>query len=332
MIGRKILANCFLFMAVGMGIYAGFELMNYALLKKDDGFVQSLEYFEQVSNSQGLVLGDSHPAYDIDPEALGEGWHNFSYPGENLVMTYFKLKYALAKGHRPSYVVLPLDLHSFSVYRSIGTDYSNALSFTTSEELRKVVGFQAWAKSVIKSYLPLTSTFNRQQFLEYGIKRLKSCVFGEKEVLKKFTVSKRGHLESHQKGFVEMSLGERDKVATARYSEQMKPPLLSPLLVEYFLKIIALCKERDILLVGVRYPLSGPYYEHVRTNPDISDVVRLYQSSGGNFLIMKDYSQLYLDRDEYFNDADHLNVRGSAEFSKLLASELAGNSLLRVPL
>lgn len=320
--------ECLLFVAVGLVGYVCLEGVNYLAVRSGDGFGRSVEYYLKAGRIDGLVLGDSHPAYDIDPALLGPRWHNFAYPGENWVMSYFKLKYVLDQGQRPSYVVLPLDYHSFSFYRLNGADYSNYLDLDQSGELRKAIGIKAVVKGVAKAYLPLTSSFNRQQLVEYVMKRLKGGVVRDSASLRSFAVSPNGHLVSLRSGFSTKSSEERTSLARARYREQMKSPLVNPMLVEYFRRILALCEDHDILIIGIRFPLSEPYAKLIEAHEEVKLVEEVYARERSRFAMIQNYEKRFLGRVSYFNDADHLNAEGSGELSRELGKNILPPSVL----
>lgn len=273
---KRQAVSCLVFVTCGLAGYASLEGINYVAVRVEDGFIQSVNSYRQVGAIRGLIVGDSHPAYDIDPAALGIGWHNFAYPGENLIMTYMKLKYVLDQGQRPTCLILSLDYHNLSSYRINGADYSNYLEFDTARTMRETIGLKAWSRSLAKKHLPLLSSFNRRQFVEYLMKRLRMLKMGESGVSRTFTILPNGQLVSLRDGLTTKSLDERVELAAGRYQEQMKTPLVTPVLVEYFRKILTLCEDRGISIIGVQFPLSGSYMELLRTNPDMDQVDQVY--------------------------------------------------------
>ncbi len=132
------------------------------------------------------------------------------------MMAYFKLKYVLEQGHRPEYLVLPLDYHSFSSYWINGVDYYNDLSPVRHGELRDVIGLNVWVMSMVKKHLPLTSSFNRRQFVWYMVKRVSGVWAGNYSVSRTYVIFPHGQFISLREGFA--TKGARETRGIGRWA------------------------------------------------------------------------------------------------------------------
>ncbi|MHB8481157.1 MAG: hypothetical protein ACYDBV_00240 [Nitrospiria bacterium] len=275
-------------------------------------------------------MGDSHPAYGVDPEYLSDDFYNFSYPSENLIMTYLKLKYAVGEKKEIKYIVLPLDFHIFSDYRRNGSDYSRYFLLSSINKIYQIVGIRDILKSVLKYYLPLSSYYNRQQFIEYLFRKLKIVLshHSDNKVSKNISISEYGHITSPG-NYNNLSDQEKSQEVSSRIKEQMKRPLDDRLLSFYFEKILIYCKDNGIKVIGIRYPVSKEYYSSLPMS-ELVQVSKEMEKQTPYFFFIKDYSHLYFQNPDYFANSDHLNNNGSLNFAKVLRSDFLSHGVLSV--
>lgn len=93
--------------------------------------------------------------------------------------------------------------------------------------------------------------------------------------------------------------------------------------------ILRLCREHDIRIVLVRFPLSAAYWRQMdsflRTDEWEAKVSNLLADED---IVLLDHHDLYSDREDLFMDPDHLNMTGVQEFSSLVARELRDQGVL----
>lgn len=313
------LGKSVLFVATFCLIYGALELANFYLVGRYDNFSASLEHFAQTTEVKGLILGDSHAAYGVNPEYLPAGWFNLSYPSDNMVMTYLKLKYALSERPGIRFVIIPVDFHIFSAYRADGADYSKYYSLASVTEIYEIVGVADSLRSLLKRYFPLLSYYNRAQFVEYLFARLTkpNDHGGGTAPAKKTLITRYGHLRSPDGEYVSLSESERVTTAKERVKEQMKAPLVTPLMVRYFDEVLRLCRSSGIRLIGVRYPVSKEYYSLLPAE-EFASVLAEFERRESDFAMVADYTRIYEEDPEVFLNADHLNASGSLAFTRVL--------------
>ena len=75
--------------------------------------------------------------------------------------------------------------------------------------------------------------------------------------------------------------------------------------------------ENDVEVVGIRFPLSAVFIEEIKDTP-------LDTKKAASKLDLKvyDYKYLYVDRDAFFKDQDHLNNAGVEDFIIRLSKDV----------
>ena len=110
---------------------------------------------------------------------------------------------------------------------------------------------------------------------------------------------------------------EQNISAQSRFIEQFNYENKSEQLTETLIRIIELCKENNIEIIGIQFPLSEVYFAKIGD-----------KSFGANAIFMKnqlkvyDYRELFFKHDDFFMNQDHLNEIGSKEFVKILSKKL----------
>jgi len=259
-----------------------------------------------------LVLGDSQPRTSVDPDIL-ENSYIYAFPGENYIQTYYKLKYFLEKeGLDFKLILLPIDLHSFSSFKTdrIG-DHSFWKRYIDYIELGKVKG----------------------DLLDYLLFRLEGefAYLGGIDATLEYIRSYPVKLET-DRGFrgwkgvlTDKTENEIRQLAKQRAEHHFAGyDYLDKDLFAYFLRTLDLCKQHNIPIVLVRYPITQLYYTEAAA---LIPVDRLYEQiyagldDFGEIPIL-DYHDLYWDRPELFMDPNHLNVTGAKQFTTLLREDL----------
>lgn len=271
------------------------------------------QFNNQRENVHILIAGDSHPRSDVYPPEL-DGSFVVATGGENIVHTYYRLKKYIEEGMEIDLVILPIDLHSFSSFR---TDRIDDVYF--------------WKKCV--DYLEIGRAKHKPG--KYGFYRLKgefSYIGGINQTIKllniyceceEFEVITDGHFAGQQ-DFSEVN----DPVYMAKL--RVKSHLrnfdpVDPFLKSYFIKTLQLLQNNHVKVVLVRYPISNPYYRIANQVIDVDtfnrEIELMIKNHGFDFPIL-DYHDIYWRQKEMFNDADHLNVYGAKEFTKVLRKDL----------
>ncbi len=275
---------------------------NYAVLAQLESFADSLDI---------LVLGDSHAGNGLDPRLLPGGF-NWASGGESYLANYFRLKSLLERGVRPETVVLPLDLHSLSSLRSEqipqGASWRRVISHS---ELREAFGIRypmVFARGLL----------GRAPYVAKGTDLVRESL--RPTVPKVF----RGYTPQGSALFSE----DRGQESLARIRAEAHLLGQEPITEEmrYFLrKILILCDDRGIRLVLIRFPVTREYFQvaSALVPPDayyqaIAVLVSAYPSA-----LTLDHHDTYWGRNELFQDPNHLNAEGAAQFTALIRDELS---------
>jgi hypothetical protein len=103
--------------------------VHYMILSRRDNVTRQLAIFAS-ARPEFLILGDSHPAMNVDMRTLGPRYATLAYPQENWREIFLKARYALAAKSGVRGVVIPADLHMFAAYRAEESGMTNSMRFT----------------------------------------------------------------------------------------------------------------------------------------------------------------------------------------------------------
>jgi hypothetical protein len=96
-------------------------------------------------------------------------------------------------------------------------------------------------------------------------------------------------------------------------------------LVLYYKKVISLCKERDIDLILMKYPLHRNYLIQSRKFiPDVEEHYdKVYEKIGiGEDQKIFDYQTIFPKEDHLFFNSDHMNIDGSILLSRKVRDDI----------
>jgi len=287
-------------------------LNRYFIRHLSRNFLIHKSFVIQRENIELLFLGDSHFMCAINPQSLGPKAFSLSFPAASYIQSYYMLNYHMDRMPRLRLVVLPLDLHSFSSFRSDHIDTPTFWNnFIDYRSLIKVKGLR-----VLRNKLTLTianegagrTAFitNLFDFIWHG-----RCDIG--------TIQQRLPVKTYP------ALNEEKALRKARSHFDSHTVFDEDILL-YFKKILKLCRNADIAVVTVQTPVSKPYFTEARKHVSPQMIrQKIAQDPTCRNLISGnlDYLQNYLDRDDLFiADGDHLNEKGRGIFSQPFCSDI----------
>jgi hypothetical protein len=244
-----------------------------------------------LADSHGSVLGSC-----LETAAI----YNFSFQSDSYQDMYRKLAFLDRKTNIKK-VFLTVDRHKLSKYSDDGNNERSiffiSLQDSISEPLNVIV------EKYIKRYFVFVSSRSRGIYRNYFLKG--------HDTVKQQDLNRWKRLDKQKQ--VEES---KIRIAKQFASQDISKKSLSNLI-----KIIKLCKIKNIELVGVKFPLSEMYIKELKDNNYGADKIFLE-----NNLEIHDYSQVYKHKDEYFRDQDHLNTLGGEEFCELFFRDIQKNS------
>lgn len=200
---------------------------------------------------------------------------------------------------------LCVDNHTLSMYRQSWTNRARSIYFSDFKHYTDYYSL-SFRDYFLKKYLyfrfPLFDTSHSKVLKE----KIASMLRGEKP----------GNYDTYD--FGEVSVERRVERSRQRISTQFpEDDQPSDLLTDCLYEIICLCESEDIVLVGVKFPLTKEFFDELGSKSYRADSI-----FKAHHLPVLDYSRAYLDSISYFRDQDHLNHMGSEKFVRLMESDL----------
>jgi len=261
-------------------------------LATDDGYLQRVR--NAAPDTLGIVLADSHGTRLDDKALAASGIANLSAGSDSYDDMLNKLRYAM--DHYPlKLVVISADGHGMSRYRE----------FTNNGDNSGLLVGGSGLLAAAHRYLPIIDARRRDLFkgsLSASIGRL---------------LSSKAKVASSSPSLAWKDKPNRSELASRRAGTQFSFSEPSTVLRDTLLEIVALCKARGITLVGLKFPLSGDYLKAIAGKDYGADAA--LKSAG---VAVLDHESRYRERDELFEDQDHLNTSGGSIFTRLLLDEL----------
>jgi hypothetical protein len=281
---KKFIVNVVLFGLLLLLINVVFYLVAYNRYYKD--------YEQYDLNYDSYLFADSHGT-PIGNQLEKYGIYNFSAASDSYFDMLIKIKY-LIKHTNIERIFITVDDHTLSPYRENANNLERSSYFIISEDYSNVlkgIGIK------LDKFLVL---------LNPGIRGIVRSYFQSMVLTTK--VSKNWNLLTPE---------EQNISAQSRFIEQFNYENKSEQLTETLIRIIELCKENNIEIIGIQFPLSEVYFAKIGD-----------KSFGANAIFMKnqlkvyDYRELFFKHDDFFMNQDHLNEIGSKEFVKSYLTEL----------
>jgi len=242
------------------------------------------------ADSHGLPLKNYTEKYNA---------FNFSAGSESYFDIKRKITYLIDNNYIIKKVYLSIDNHTLSKYRENSNNSDRSVFYETKKDFDNYfsylknryliyngVIFQPKIRSIFKLFL-----------------YKKTISFLKKEIPENLV----------EKNWKDLSNSEKDKSSKARYLIQFPTKNNSQLLSNTLIEIIKLSKEHNFNLIGIKFPLSRSYIETLNNSNYGADKIFLK-----NNLPILDYEDLFINKDEFFENQDHLNAPGGEQFSKTL--------------
>ena len=287
----------FAFLALLVNILAFHFLAEPVLYK---GYVLSGQHLREQSN---FMMGDSHAGVICQQDLSSVNICNFAFDSESYFDVYNKLHY-LTENHAVDTLYLCVDNHTLSMYRQSWTNRSRSILFSDFKhytDYYRSDRLNYFLKKHIYFRFPLFDTSHSRILKD----KIASMLRGEKpRTYENFD-------------FSEVPVEKRLERSRQRISIQYPEERASDLLISCLNEIIAHCESEEIVLVGVKFPLTREFYQELGDRSYKAD--SLFTARG---LLVLDYSRVFLDSISYFRDQDHLNNRGSEKFVSLLEADI----------
>jgi len=250
------------------------------------------DYEKYDLNYNSYLFADSHGT-PIGTQLEKYGIYNFSAASDSYFDMLIKIKY-LIKHTNLERIFITVDDHTLSPYRENTNNLERSSYFIISEDYSNVfkgIGIK------LDKFLVL---------LNPGIRGIIRSYFQSMVLTTKVSIN-----------WNLLTPEEQNISAQSRFIEQFNYENKSEQLTETLIRIIELCKENNIEIIGIQFPLSEVYFAKIGD-----------KSFGANAIFMKnqlkvyDYRELFFKHDDFFMNQDHLNEIGSKEFVKSYLTEL----------
>ena len=94
----------------------------------------------------------------------------------------------------------------------------------------------------------------------------------------------------------------------------------SKLIQNCFLQIISYCKQNDIQLIALKFPITKIYYDKIKKMGFFPKELMIK-----NNIEFYDYTDIYFDNDSLFYNHNHLNELGAKKFNEILKVDFFSN-------
>lgn len=301
---RKFILLISLITIVHMVLYVVF----IRLFNENDELSIQINTYKKVTNAKLLLLGDSHVARSIDVSQIDSSY-SLAYFGENNMMNYYKLKYCLMNNfEKPRYIILPCDIITYS------TGFNKFLT----------------NKYFYYSLIPFSEVSNLSNntiFLYYDYLKIKLIPYTEwRYALNRMDLDRQK--KSNNK-FSDKSIKEQEIDAKKFIQDEIlicgdKNNLYDKNSLNYLQKTILLCKDNNIKLVFIKFPLTYNIFNEIKFHVDSTYILNRPSEKIINQqrIPILDFENLFINHNELFFDSHHLNLNGRMKFTEIFKQKL----------
>ncbi len=270
--------------------------------------------FDNLDSLNVLILGDSHSQAAVNPDFIPDAF-NFSADGESYIQTLYKSVSILEPNELGvDVVIVPLDLHSFSSFRTERVnDPLYWRIYMDFGDLAGRVGFLTTFSIFVDSWIiPYVGNL---QLAGLDLDKLT----GNQSMQKLFL-----GFQPMNYSFGAISHTEREAYAQRIVAHHFEgSQALDERLLFSLLDIVDFCLSNDIEVVLISYPVSDEYLKQAECIISREEMVySINNRLNENDVHYLDYSRLFSGSSKFFADSDHLNTMGARVLTCRLADDL----------
>jgi|GEM_PF-577113 len=247
-----------------------------------------------------FLLADSH-GKPLENYLEKYGVYNFSAGGDSYFDMKRKLKYLIRKTEVDA-IIITVDDHTLSQYRERLNNLGGSGYFTNISDFDNFYEFIK--NNLFERYIVLINPKVTGIVKIHLKSKFKSILLGP---------SKN---ENHNE-FSKLTHNEQMKRSKERAQVQFPSLHYSEELVSELNDIIEICKMHDIILVGIKFPLSRLYINEIEGKSYNADNIFMDES-----LTIFDFKKIFIKNDNLFSDEDHLNEIGAKKFVNILIDRI----------
>ncbi|MBN2790193.1 MAG: hypothetical protein JXR69_08380 [Candidatus Delongbacteria bacterium] len=259
----------------------------------DRYYFKPYENIEKInSNDTVFILADSHGG-PLKQNLREFGVYNFSIGSDSYFDIYRKIVY-LKKHSNIKKVIITADDHTLSIYRERLNNKDRSVHFLeiSDSDILLEGRFSIFKEKYFKRYVPL---FNPKTTAIVG-RYFRSLFKKKKNTVLDWDTN-----------------DNKKKESVKRAKSQFRGTESSTELTECIRKTVELCKSYDIEIVTIKFPLAKDYLSEIKGRNFGAD--EQFRELG---IKTYDFTELYINHDEYFANQDHLNDLGGELFAKEL--------------
>lgn len=245
-----------------------------------------------------LINGDSHMEVAINPELFNSAI-NIAQGGENIVLSYWKLKY-LTKN-------ISFDTLMFSF------SYNNISKMEEGKFYGDKMTPEVMRRSILIGDFNTIDTILNVDYKEYYKSYFRQmCLYPKKDqytFIGGFNPSDYSNL-----------LPNAERRIEKHYRKKQQKADISEVMISYLDSIVKLCKQNKITPILVSTPLHKTYFDKIPLVIKEGFEAKKSELIDKNIIFL-DFSDNFME-DEFYYDCDHLNRRGAEKFTKILVDEL----------
>lgn len=277
-------------------LFTGFLLIINLIFKKILDEIYFKEYYQVNLDSEIYLLSDSHG------HALGnfndEKIYNFSAASDSYFDMKNKLNFLIRNSNIKT-IIITADDHTLSPYRDNSNNLDRSSYFNSREDYSNF--FEFFKKKYLYQNIVLLEPMYGTLLNKY----LKSLFFpsnSSKEANTWYSLSEK---EKNQRSLERLE----DQFAYSRPSNNLEDALLD---------IIRTSRDNGIRVIGVKFPLSKQYNKVLGKKSFHAESLLIK-----NNIKVYNFNNKIFQRDEFFEDQDHLNPVGAKIFKQLVIDSLS---------
>ena len=248
-------------------------------------------YYLHPTKYKSYLLSDSHgyKLYDLT-EKIGVA--NFSFHSESYLDIYRKLMY-LTSRNKTDTLYISVDDHTLSPYREQSNNGYKSIKYSFTQGN---YNFLDYAIFKMQYYIVIFDPNIRAIIIHFiGI-----------QVKKLFSFSDKSKINATNAPWNTLPRAVKLKLAEGRVREQFPSGTPSKELEKSLHDIINLCRQKNIKLIGIKFPLSGEFLEILGSKSYKADSILISQG-----IEVWDFKNTFSNIDSYFEDPDHVSPEGA---------------------
>jgi hypothetical protein len=267
---------------------------------QDSGLDSRTIYAIDCANEDLIVLGSSRAAHHYIPDTLSAEMRISAFNAGregNFILYHNAVLQCMAARYKPKVVILDVLNREFDINPDSYDRLANLMPFYKDHKvIRPIINLRG----------PFEPVKNLSFIYPYNSK-LQAIAMGNLEMNKKRKQDFKGYIPLNRV----MERSPESVQADTDYA-------IDTVKVDAFRQLVQTCLNNDIRL----FVVCSPYYDHLsREDKSVGIARRIAEENGIPFW---DFSrdEEFVGKAEIFDDKNHLNVKGAALYSKLIAGKI----------